>query len=556
MKILKKGTKETKSRRFIAFQYQRYAVMLMIMVFLCASVHAEENPTLYRFLTIENVNYYNFAHLIRVHDVNRDGIADMIMHHGIADGFLIRFGNEDFNVFISPENQIYLKKGGLQNNNPPIVTFSYDLDRDGISDFTHLFDREFGYRSDLLSKSDIIYYSLTVDEWFYEDIDGNEQRYTNDHSLKFPLSTNARYDLNGDGVDDVILVIDRCRCTVPPYPCLTLPTTYIYWGKSDFNTAHYDARIDSTQGLVMGQTSYIGDIDGDGIDDLVLSITDEMPCSNQDITKFRIFWGGTDFPNNWTDFTFPDGLSHWVDPNNEYTNLRDLNHNGKSDLVTPIGIISSDNDRNMIFSRPEIFDKYFDSIRWMRWNEDSYYEAIPYVPYNVYEYINIYWGERSSDYTLYTRVLDINTQIFLFKRPYEILPNFFNKTSDLLGGYGHDYGTGTDIFYLMSPQYFTEEQTIVSETEIVIPDIGFNISAYPVPFVDNLNIRVDSKETASVDIAIFNIRGQKIQEIKSDSQKLSWDGRDFNGATVSSGIYFLRAIQGNQQTTTRVVKIK
>ncbi|MCL2065458.1 MAG: T9SS type A sorting domain-containing protein [Candidatus Cloacimonetes bacterium] len=540
---------------------QRSVVMLMILLFLWTMVHAEENPTLHRLLTIENVREESFANLLRVHDVNRDGIADMIMHHDTAEGFLIRLGNEDFNVFISPQNQVYLERGG-QSYQPAWLqrsyAFSYDLNNDGISDFTHLVDRDFGYRTDLFSGAETVYYRLPVDEWLLESKEGIPQKYTNDHSLKFPLSTNARYDLNGDGIDDVVLVFNRCRCVgLTEGPCLTLPTTYIYFGKIDFTPFNYDARIDSTPGLLFGHTSYIGDIDGDGIDDLVLSVLDEMPNPNRDITSFRIFWGGDNFPNDWVDFTFPDGLAmHGTDPMNDSTKLIDLNNNGRADLVTTAGIISSDSNRNLSFHRPEIYDRYFGAIRWIKWNNDDYYEAVPHVPYNVFQSINIYWGDETKTYTDYTLVIDVSTNVSLFNLNYEVLPNFFNRTHGILGHFGYHHKEHKYLFHLSSTQYISDEQYIVKENDIVIPNLNISMSTYPLPFLDNLNIRIDSKEKSSIDIAVFNIRGQKIREIKSDSPQISWDGKDFSGATVSSGIYFLRATQGNNQVTTRVVKIK
>ncbi|MCB5260750.1 MAG: T9SS type A sorting domain-containing protein [Candidatus Cloacimonetes bacterium] len=78
------------------------------------------------------------------------------------------------------------------------------------------------------------------------------------------------------------------------------------------------------------------------------------------------------------------------------------------------------------------------------------------------------------------------------------------------------------------------------------------LSAYPNPFTAFTNLKVvlpsnqDNSQlrvtTASIDI--YNIKGQKLQNISLDPNKAgeqftSWDGRDASGRQCSSGIYFL-----------------
>jgi hypothetical protein len=85
--------------------------------------------------------------------------------------------------------------------------------------------------------------------------------------------------------------------------------------------------------------------------------------------------------------------------------------------------------------------------------------------------------------------------------------------------------------------------------------------AYPNPFNPEVNIAFDLVKTGQVEVEIFNIRGQKVKSIHSGllekgNQKLMWNGRDANGQSVASGVYFARIKTGKDVKIVKMMLIK
>ncbi|MBD3288023.1 T9SS type A sorting domain-containing protein [candidate division KSB1 bacterium] len=84
---------------------------------------------------------------------------------------------------------------------------------------------------------------------------------------------------------------------------------------------------------------------------------------------------------------------------------------------------------------------------------------------------------------------------------------------------------------------------------------------YPNPFNPTTTISYSVPQASEVRISIFNTLGQEIR-VLTDSHheagvyKLSWDGRDYTGQQVSSGIYFSRLKAGNVVMARRMILAK
>jgi hypothetical protein len=71
----------------------------------------------------------------------------------------------------------------------------------------------------------------------------------------------------------------------------------------------------------------------------------------------------------------------------------------------------------------------------------------------------------------------------------------------------------------------------------------------PNPFVDDFSIRVKSRETEDVSFAVINIQGAEVssaQGVSNETYQL--------GNNLSTGIYILKVVKGNQIKFYRVVK--
>ena len=100
------------------------------------------------------------------------------------------------------------------------------------------------------------------------------------------------------------------------------------------------------------------------------------------------------------------------------------------------------------------------------------------------------------------------------------------------------------------------------EKTIITPISLIDIKAYPNPFNPTLTLNISTKDTVhSLNVSVFNIRGQKIYELineipKSTNTILTWNGQNFDGKDMGSGIYFIRANIGNDVSVKRVMLLK
>ncbi len=79
---------------------------------------------------------------------------------------------------------------------------------------------------------------------------------------------------------------------------------------------------------------------------------------------------------------------------------------------------------------------------------------------------------------------------------------------------------------------------------------------YPNPFNPNTLLRFDLPKDGQINITLFDITGKKVQVIASEFKKAGSYKINFNGSTVSSGIYFYRFVTGEFTDTRKMILIK
>jgi len=81
---------------------------------------------------------------------------------------------------------------------------------------------------------------------------------------------------------------------------------------------------------------------------------------------------------------------------------------------------------------------------------------------------------------------------------------------------------------------------------------------YPNPFNPTTTIEYNIPQRSSVSIRIYNIAGQEVRRLVSEfkepgTYKVEWDGKDNDGRTVSSGVYFYQMMAGGYTGVKRSV---
>ena len=112
---------------------------------------------------------------------------------------------------------------------------------------------------------------------------------------------------------------------------------------------------------------------------------------------------------------------------------------------------------------------------------------------------------------------------------------------------------------------FMVDATGVSEEELIkmneILNSFFLYQNYPNPFNPITNISYRLPERGNVAVKIFNANGEIINEIipalqEAGEHTVTWDSKNRDGLTVSSGVYFYRVQWNNTVITKKMIYLK
>jgi hypothetical protein len=126
----------------------------------------------------------------------------------------------------------------------------------------------------------------------------------------------------------------------------------------------------------------------------------------------------------------------------------------------------------------------------------------------------------------------------------------------IFGADGYVTGEG----WYIDDVYLESEFDVASED--LVTNLAFNLHGnYPNPFNPTTTISFDLPKAATVNLDIFNLRGQKVRslvntELPSGTHNAVWNGRDDAGSPVSSGVYLYRLSNGEREITRRMVLMK
>ncbi len=127
--------------------------------------------------------------------------------------------------------------------------------------------------------------------------------------------------------------------------------------------------------------------------------------------------------------------------------------------------------------------------------------------------------------------------------------------------------------FLLTPVYVAREGNVVAlsapgsgeivgiETEAEDLPAKTSVQAYPNPFNPEITLKLRLKESATVEMKIYDLKGRVVKHLHSGNlpagtSNFRWSGRDDGGRKLSSGVYWAKAQIGDLAFTERLVMIK
>ena len=113
----------------------------------------------------------------------------------------------------------------------------------------------------------------------------------------------------------------------------------------------------------------------------------------------------------------------------------------------------------------------------------------------------------------------------------------------------------------VDPQPGDTTATSISDGIVDLPREMELAAPYPNPFIGNTVFTVGLPETGSVEMAVFDIQGRRVETLWQGNMpagyhRISWNGQAQNGAEVGSGVYFIRMTHNGRAVTRKVVRIR
>lgn len=97
----------------------------------------------------------------------------------------------------------------------------------------------------------------------------------------------------------------------------------------------------------------------------------------------------------------------------------------------------------------------------------------------------------------------------------------------------------------------------LDKTEITLPDQYAVLPAYPNPFNPTTTVSVSLPQSADLTVVVFNTLGQQVAELVNGRISAGTHQFTFDGSSLTSGIYFVRAsVLGELNTVQKIVLIR
>lgn len=486
-------------------------------------------------------------------DVNNDGFVDIIAgRYGAYGGrgcAKIYFGGNDFDtlpdVIMIGEEKInpwdhYTSFGSS-------VASAGDLNKDGYDDVivgAHVADTKWGLYA---GKAYIFFGGSDMDSTADVVIEGKGWY----HHLGDALSPAG--DVNSDGYDDVIVA-------APFDDYDARGRAYIFFGGENVDNIH-DVYIEGQDGDFCGHSvTGIGDINGDGFDDVLVGYPHIFwePFDG----KASIFLGGNPM-DSIPDIIFRGDSAHYT-LGIRVATAGDVNGDSFPDIIIVGGMRGK-----LFYGGAEV-----DTVT------DAEFAGEPVLPtdfgYSISSagHLN---KDGFSDIIISDRAVK-RAYIFLGGAEVDTIPDAILDKPEHLNDFGYRVSSLGDIngdgyeevtvssFSLdidgCKVVIYTSNPTSIDEgggsNIIELFQLAQN---YPNPFNSSTTIKYQIMKKGIVRLILYNILGEKVITLIDQYQipgayRVNWDGKDYGGKRVASGIYFYELKWANQIQVKKLILLK
>jgi hypothetical protein len=483
------------------------------------------------------------SNVSKIGDINGDGNDDFITCIPSANYCNIYFGGENFNL----EPDIVLKSPS------EIYDFGFflgdvgDVNKDGYSDFI------------IQGKSDSLFFIGNVFLYFGGEVFDTIPDFSfHDYFIQDALGASiSGGDVNDDGYSDFIIG--------NPYNWTNgIGRAYLFLGGETIaDTPHVTFRSDSLEDFYGDDVSLDGDINGDGLNDLLISAPN-FDSPDPQFGFLYIYYGDTiNIGNmNYTLSIFNESVAPYS------SSYLDFNNDGFSDffLTQQKKLFYGSNEFNgtsyLEFSSSEEMDSFGETARNAGdINNDGYDDLI------------IGATNHRND----QEVMVGKAYVFLGSAEPDTIPDFTmegeTKWSHFgwkVGSCGDLNGDGYDEVYILADGYPDNENPLgkiyiysmkkfivgVEEHKNTLPDKFLLKQNYPNPFNPSTNIKFSLPNPEHIEIEVYNIIGQRVEILLNQQTKAGNHEVEFNAQNLSSGIYFYRIEAGEFQDVKKMILIR